>query len=280
MKTIAAIALSQTPLTIPQIMAAGIFVSATVFVLGVTRLIKMAVILMPIPVIRGMQLGLGIQLASKGFQMVWYQNSKSGAIRQWWTPEGLFLGLFSLVFIGMTIYPRGKKRKTNTLVADITDNIADVEAGCDLSSTSHQSVPKEEEIKPTTSSVEKQKTMRTDSDDTHDVVSSSEGESPRVVVKVAVCNIRTPLLVRKLHSLGAKAESTCNDGNVDSIHSGPMIPTALLLVITGIVITMVSYPAVVDSLSFGPSTPQVVVPAASDWKTGILLIIIVIHRFF
>ncbi len=42
MKTIAAVALSSSPLTIPQIMAAGMFVSASVLGLGLTRMMGLA----------------------------------------------------------------------------------------------------------------------------------------------------------------------------------------------------------------------------------------------
>ncbi len=42
MKTIAAVALSGTPLTIPQISAAGMFVGASVLVLGATRMMGLA----------------------------------------------------------------------------------------------------------------------------------------------------------------------------------------------------------------------------------------------
>lgn len=70
-------------------MAAGIFVSAAVLFLGLTGLIRLAVILMPSPVIRGMQLRLGLQLAQKGFQMKWYANGKSGS-----------LGCFRLCLLG------------------------------------------------------------------------------------------------------------------------------------------------------------------------------------
>lgn len=42
MKAIAAVALSEVALTVPEIMAAGIFVGIVTFVLGATRLINVA----------------------------------------------------------------------------------------------------------------------------------------------------------------------------------------------------------------------------------------------
>ena len=41
MKTIAAVALSGSPLTVPQIVAAGMFVSGAVLLLGLTRMMSL-----------------------------------------------------------------------------------------------------------------------------------------------------------------------------------------------------------------------------------------------
>ena len=69
MKAIAAVALTQG-LTVPQILAAGASVSVLVLVLGLTGLIDWLNRVIPKPVVRGLQLGLGLQLLGKGLQMV------------------------------------------------------------------------------------------------------------------------------------------------------------------------------------------------------------------
>ncbi len=69
MKAIAAVALTEG-LTAPQILAAGITVSAVVFVLGVTGLIDLVDRVVPKSVVRGLQLALGLSLLMKGLQMV------------------------------------------------------------------------------------------------------------------------------------------------------------------------------------------------------------------
>ena len=69
MKAIAAVALTQG-LKAPQILAAGISVSAIILVLGVTGLIDWLNRAVPKSVVRGLQLALGLSLLMKGLQMV------------------------------------------------------------------------------------------------------------------------------------------------------------------------------------------------------------------
>lgn len=69
MKAIAAVALTQG-LTLPEILAAGATVSAIVLLLGVTGLIDWVNRVVPKPVVRGLQLALGLSLLMKGLQMV------------------------------------------------------------------------------------------------------------------------------------------------------------------------------------------------------------------
>lgn len=69
MKAIGVIAINEG-LTVDQILAAGIVTSAVVFILGVTNLISFLNRHIPISVIRGLQLGLGLLLVIKGIKMV------------------------------------------------------------------------------------------------------------------------------------------------------------------------------------------------------------------
>ena len=218
MKTIAAVALSEN-LTIPQIMAAGIFVGGTVMLLGALQLMGLASRLIPLSVIKGMQLGLGLNLAMKGFDQVWYANSKDAPTREWWGVEGLFLGLFALIFILLTVYQSKVEDGTGCIILP-KDSSSELRGGGEA----------EEEV---------------------DV----EGDSPR-----------RPLLSR-IGDIGVAAERRCS---ADVQELGPKIPAALVLVIIGIVSTLIAYPDVVDSLSFGPSKIVTVVPNANEWKQGII----------
>jgi len=69
MKAIAAVAISEN-LRAEQILAAGIWTSAVVLFLGLTRIINVVDRVIPRPVVRGLQLGLGIQLIEKGVLLV------------------------------------------------------------------------------------------------------------------------------------------------------------------------------------------------------------------
>lgn len=69
MKAIAAVAISEN-LRAEQILAAGIWTSAVVLLLGLTRVIDVVDRVIPRPVVRGLQLGLGIQLIEKGVLLV------------------------------------------------------------------------------------------------------------------------------------------------------------------------------------------------------------------
>lgn len=78
MKAIAAVALTEG-LTAPQILAAGIAVSAVILVLGLTGLVNVLDRAIPRPVVRGLQLSLGLSLLMKGLQMV----SGTGVLFAW-----------------------------------------------------------------------------------------------------------------------------------------------------------------------------------------------------
>lgn len=69
MKAIATVAISQG-LTTNEILSAGIATGLIIFILGITRIIELFNRIIPLSVIRGLQLGIGLQLLIKGFSMV------------------------------------------------------------------------------------------------------------------------------------------------------------------------------------------------------------------
>ncbi len=91
MKAIAAVALTQG-LTVPQILAAGMLVSALVLLAGLTGLVGRLAKLVPGDVVRGLQLALGLQLAIKGLELGWH----SGLDRWWLGLPALALGWWML----------------------------------------------------------------------------------------------------------------------------------------------------------------------------------------
>ena len=89
MKAIAAIALTQG-MSASQIVAAGAGVSLVVLGLGVTGLIDWLNRMIPKPVVRGLQLALGLSLLMKGLQMVTHTNV-------WLGPDGYVTGALAAV---------------------------------------------------------------------------------------------------------------------------------------------------------------------------------------
>jgi MFS superfamily sulfate permease-like transporter len=278
MKTIAAVALAEPgALTIPQIMAAGIFVSACILFLGATGLMGLVTRLIPAPVIRGMQLGLGLQLALKGWQSVWYSNGKGPPTRQAGTTEGLVLGLAALVFVFLTIYPR--KTTTESGVSDLTKEEEET------SSSNKGEIEIVEDIEQQQFEISAPSSIEVLEEN-----NNNQTKSQKIII-----DRRTSFwqkVLRPIWALGDAAtaavepptksftksstisttppQQTSIDACCSNSISTPLIPAALILVVLGVILTIASSPEVLSSLSMGPSTPQIIVPSASDWKTGIL----------
>lgn len=116
MKAIAAVAIAAAPgpAGLPAIMAAGMFVSATVLVLGVTRLVDVATLLVPPAVVRGLQLGVGLKLAVSGLKQALLLPAKKGGAKAGaalaWRPalgtDGLVAGVAALAFLLVTTIGR------------------------------------------------------------------------------------------------------------------------------------------------------------------------------
>ncbi|KAH0779466.1 hypothetical protein KY290_005893 [Solanum tuberosum] len=103
MKSIAAVAISNPDFGIPEVMAAGICTAGILFVLGVTGLMRIVYRLIPISVVRGIQLAQGLSFAMTAVKYIKnvqdFAKSKSGAQRDWVGLDGLLLALICAVFI-------------------------------------------------------------------------------------------------------------------------------------------------------------------------------------
>ncbi|KAG5582904.1 hypothetical protein H5410_053531 [Solanum commersonii] len=103
MKSIAAVAISNPEFGIPEVMAAGICTAGILFVLGVTGLMRIVYRLIPISVVRGIQLAQGLSFAMTAVKYIKnvqdFAKSKSGAQRDWVGLDGLLLALICAVFI-------------------------------------------------------------------------------------------------------------------------------------------------------------------------------------
>ncbi|KAJ0231714.1 Molybdate transporter 2 [Hirschfeldia incana] len=105
MKSIAAVAVSESPhLTPSQIAAAGASTAATLLLLGATGAMSFLYNLIPLPVVRGVQLSQGLQFAFTAIKYVRFDYDASTlkpstSPRSWLGLDGLILALAALLFI-------------------------------------------------------------------------------------------------------------------------------------------------------------------------------------
>ncbi|KFK42424.1 hypothetical protein AALP_AA2G254400 [Arabis alpina] len=105
MKSIAAVAVSEIPhLTPSQIAAAGASTAATLLLLGATGAMSLLYNLIPLPVVRGVQLSQGLQFAFTAIKYVRFNYDSatmkpSSITRSWFGLDGLVLALAALLFI-------------------------------------------------------------------------------------------------------------------------------------------------------------------------------------
>lgn len=94
MKAIAAVAIAEA-LAPAEIAAAGFVMGATVFLLGVSGVIGWVDRSVPRPVVRGIQLGVGIKLAAKGVGMIWALDL--------WGPDSILVASCGAVLVLLTV---------------------------------------------------------------------------------------------------------------------------------------------------------------------------------
>ncbi|KAL2236977.1 molybdate transporter 1 [Sesamum indicum] len=103
MKSIAAEAISNPSFGIPEVMAAGICTAGILFLLGVTGLMQLVYRLIPISVVRGIQLAQGLSFAMTAVKYIRnvqnFGKSKSAGDRHWLGLDGLLLALTCACFI-------------------------------------------------------------------------------------------------------------------------------------------------------------------------------------
>jgi len=295
MKSIAAIALSENPLTVPQITAAGMSVSAIVLVLGLTRLIGLFNRMVPQFVVRGMQLGLGLKLAQKGAASVLYAEGATyrGALGL----DGWLIGCAALLLLFVSSVPgradpSGPERPSRR-------HSFGAEAGAEAETRPqdspgalrHDGTDADEESQrgegATTSSqgVDRETPLR---DGISPADAAAADKRDRVLPNSAAGSQGTggsegPLL---WGSAGAEQrgdgdkEWLLRHGAAPSQGADPAgriaptaprgLPAALILVVAGLVFSAVSSRDALAGLRLGPSTPRLVAPSPEDWKEGFL----------
>ncbi|ESQ46693.1 hypothetical protein EUTSA_v10000159mg [Eutrema salsugineum] len=105
MKSIAAVAISSTSddFGIPEIMTAGICTGGILFVLGISGLMQFVFNIIPLSVVRGIQLSQGLAFAMSAVKYIRkeqnFSKSKSVGDRPWLGLDGLVLALACVLFI-------------------------------------------------------------------------------------------------------------------------------------------------------------------------------------
>ncbi|XP_019157643.1 PREDICTED: molybdate transporter 1 [Ipomoea nil] len=103
MKSIAAAAISSPSFDIPEVMAAGICTGGILFLLGITGLMQLVYKLIPLSVVRGIQLAQGLSFAMTAVKYVRneqnFSKSKSAGERPWLGLDGLLLAIICAGFI-------------------------------------------------------------------------------------------------------------------------------------------------------------------------------------
>eukprot|EP00258_Populus_trichocarpa_P006127 XP_002309582.3 molybdate transporter 1 [Populus trichocarpa] len=104
MKSIAAVAISNSAeFGVPEIMAAGICTGGILLLLGVTGLMQLVYKLIPLPVVRGIQLSQGLSFAMTAVKYIRkvqdFSKSKSGGDRHWLGVDGLVLAIVCACFV-------------------------------------------------------------------------------------------------------------------------------------------------------------------------------------
>ncbi|RDX84579.1 Molybdate transporter 1, partial [Mucuna pruriens] len=126
MKSIAAEALSDTDFGVPEIMASGILTGAVLFVLGVTGLMQLVYKLIPLCVVRGIQLAQGLSFALTAVKYVRkiqdLPKSKALGDRHWFGLDGLVLAIVCLCFI-VIVNGAGEKNRECCDVVESGDDL-------------------------------------------------------------------------------------------------------------------------------------------------------------
>ena len=230
MKTIAAVALSDDAVTVPQMVAAGAFVSAAVFFLGATGLIDTFNRLVPRAVVHGMQIGLGAILCVRAFTMAVFDDS--GDARAFLGADGLLVAAAALALAAFG----GARRTFSTQCARGWDFGFRISSRCD----------EDGDERPDRRSVD-ERTLTTSR--SIGSIRSVENGPPETDVENAPETTTTTRLKK------------------ETSPSTP--PTALALVLAGLALSA-TRPGSLSSLRVGPTTPKPVTFTADDWATGIV----------
>ncbi|KAL3498346.1 hypothetical protein ACH5RR_041078, partial [Cinchona calisaya] len=124
MKSIAAVAISYADFNVPEVMASGICTAGILLVLGLTGLMKLVYKLIPISIVRGIQLAQGLSFAMTAVKYIRnvqnFSKSKSGGESHWLRLDGLLLAIICACFI-IVVNGAGDDSNNDTNYTDEND---------------------------------------------------------------------------------------------------------------------------------------------------------------
>ncbi|ERN13623.1 hypothetical protein AMTRI_Chr06g177510 [Amborella trichopoda] len=250
MKSIASVAVSTgKSFTVGEIMAAGIFTASTLFLLGITGLMRLAYALIPLPVVRGVQLSQGLAFALTAVKYVRnkqnFSTGKSTGTRPWLGLDGLVLALVSLCFI---VIVNG---------AGDEDSDLDDESGA-LPTTITNPNPN-----PNNSSHDNNTTITATGSSTN---ISDNCSTNRRIFPIHWFRFNK----NKSSSGGPSGVHTVMRRQPEFMRKLSGIPSAMIVFLMGIVIAIIRDPSIIKHLKFGPSSLSIVHITKKEWRDGIV----------
>ena len=262
MKTISAVAIaslnSSQKVTLEEVMAAGMFVSAVVLFLGVTRLVDFVNRIVPRSVVAGLQLGVGLKLASSGVKSVFLmeQQQQKGSSKRWRGAtggEGWALGAAALAFLFVsTVAARSR---------------GEGEAGPASASSFSAPLFFPRRLQEALLKRRRRKGGGGDDDDESNSSSNSSGGSSGVSAEEP----SLPLAPSSSPPPPPPAAVAPGEEPPSSTSSASwQVPSALLVTVVGVALAFATAPAAaLAKLRLGPSKISAVVPSLEDWGNGI-----------
>jgi hypothetical protein len=234
MKSIAAVAISQSdPLSLAEIAAAGISTAGLMIFLGVTGLMGFVQRVLPMPLVRGIQLSQGISFGKTAVAYVLkeqdFSTSSSSGARPWLGLDGKLLAVAALLFV--------------IVATGSGDRFAASSSCCPPSSA-----PDEDQGQDRNPDQDRDRDRNQDRE-------RNEEEEER-----SSASTKTTTTTTKNKQSSASSSSWSSHLEV--------LPTALIVFLVGVVLAFVRDPSIWGSLALGPSASQLLSISWSDWKTG------------
>ena len=292
MKTIAAVAVasaasassssSNPPITLQEVMAAGMFVSAVVLFLGLTRLVDLVNRAVPRSVVAGLQLGVGLKLASSGVRSVFLAAPST---KKPWRPaggvEGWALGAAALAFLFVSTVADARRTSRERVESPSPASSSPSSSCSPPRPPSPSTLPLHRRLQEALLLFDRRKEMRkqrggeVDEGDSSSSSGGSSGSGASAEPSLPLASPPPPPPPPPLPPAAAPAAAPAAEGEEQEGLDDPSppswtVPSALLVAALGVALAFASAPAAARAaLRLGPSAIVAAVPTRRDWLNGI-----------